>query len=209
MSVVIGIKQGETVHIGSDSQTTSGDVKISRAAGSDHKIIRLKGIENTLIAFVGRSKLSDAVRASDRLITDDDLVNGEVTYGFVVGKLVDRLRALEIEHGIIDKDDVPYKPQYEAMVAHRDKLFVIESTDSGLVFEIEGYCTIGSGSYDAGGALAGSEGADPEDRILDAIKAAKKGDRFVDFPVVIKNTSDTSTLIIKEQVSYRTLKGVM
>lgn len=202
MSVVVALKHKGVVYIGADSQVTS-DLKNIYSSPVNYKVKKIKGVENGIVGTVGRAIISNMIMTNDSLVSEKDLVDGYITYDFIVNNVVDKLLELQLKCGITKKDDIPYSLKFEALIAHRDKLFLLQSSDGGVVFEIENHCVIGSGTYEASGSLSSTEGQNPIERIQKAIVAAKNYDRNVDFPVIIMNTENDKVIHIKEKISFK------
>lgn len=81
--------------------------------------------------------------------------------------------------------------------AFKDKLYVIGRDRS--VIEVDDYVAIGSGEDQAIGSLLSTEGDNPKERIVKAIKASAASDIYVDYPIILTDTEGTEFEIITEK----------
>jgi ATP-dependent protease HslVU (ClpYQ) peptidase subunit len=204
MSVVVAFKVDGIVYIGADSQV-SGDMKGIHTSPNNFKVKPINGLEYGLVSTVGRTVISNLLRVKNDLVDVKKLKGKTLGYEDVVRDVVPKLIAYHRELGLIAEDEVPASLSISCLIAHRDRLFLIQSNDGGVVFEIEGHCVIGSGSYEAGGSLAATTGLDPVERIVKAISVAKELDRGVDFPIIIRNTGNDQTIVVTEQMEFKTI----
>ena len=83
------------------------------------------------------------------------------------------------------------------LFAYQDRLFLLSS--DGSVIEIDDYIAIGSGKSQAIGSLLCTEGLDPVNRIIKAIKASAANDIYVDYPIVISDTLSCEFKVLYEK----------
>ena len=83
------------------------------------------------------------------------------------------------------------------LFAYKDQLFMINS--DGCVIEIDDYVAIGSGAQEAIGSLLSTEGQGARRRIVKAIKASAANDIYVDYPIILADTSNTEFEIVTEK----------
>ena len=69
----------------------------------------------------------------------------------------------------------------------------------GCVIEIDDYVAIGSGAQEAIGSLLSTEGQGARRRIVKAIKASAANDIYVDYPIILADTSNTEFEIVTEK----------
>ena len=67
------------------------------------------------------------------------------------------------------------------------------------VIEIEDYVAIGSGADQAIGSLLSTEGQNPKERIVKAIKSSAASDIYVDYPIILSDTEDGDFEIVTEK----------
>ena len=87
------------------------------------------------------------------------------------------------------------------LFAYEDQLWVIGQDKS--VIEIEDYVSIGSGSDQAIGSLLSTEGQDPRQRIVKAIKSSAATDIYVDYPIILTDTETGEFEIITEKTESK------
>lgn len=205
MSVVVGIKQEGVIYLGTDSQVSS-DMKEIFTNPDNFKISEIHGIPNAYIGVVGRAININIVRIKKDLVIKEELRNNQIDYEYVVNNIVGRIMAYHLEYGVYKEDEIPYTIQSTYLIAHNDRLFLIQNKDGGYVVEIEGHVAIGSGCYEASGSLVETTHLSPVERITKAIKVSKSLDRFVDYPIVIMNTKNKEVITIKENKDYTSEK---
>ena len=83
------------------------------------------------------------------------------------------------------------------LFAYCDQLYVIGQDKS--VIEVEDYVAIGSGSDQAIGSLLSTEGQNPKERIVKAIKSSAACDIYVDYPIILTDTEEGEFEIVTEK----------
>lgn len=199
MSVVVAIKENNKIYMGADSQVTKGGTRTTLKNQNNYKIWKVEGSNNCLMAHVGAVRDANVVRLMRDIVTDYDEFRNRVDYRFVVKYLVPEIvRTLREAHYLKgNKEDYIDFMESSFLFAYRNKLFSIDS--DGCVLEIEDSVAIGSGSDQAVGSLLSTEGQDPKQRIIKAIKASAASDIYVDYPIVLADTENTEFEIITEK----------
>ena len=189
MSVIVAIKENNKVYVGCDSQVTRGGTRSTLKNENNFKIWKVRGVENCLMGHVGVVRDSNVVRLMDGLVTEYNVYKNHVDYEFVVKKIVpDIIKELK-SYGYV-KDD-PYFDHMESsyFFIFKDQVYVI-STD-GCVIEVNDYAAIGSGEDQAIGSLLSTDGENPRERIIKAIKASAASDIYVDYPIILTDSEST------------------
>lgn len=204
MSVVVAIKEGNKVYIGADSQVTKGGTRTTLKNPNNYKVWRVENAPHCLMAHVGSFRDSNIVRCMDRLVTDYNIYRDHICYEFVVKKVVpdiiDELR----RYGMIKDDKYVELLESEFIFAYQDQLYMIGRDKS--VIEIDDYVAMGSGEDQAIGSLLSTEGENPRERIVKAIKASAAADIYVDYPIILTDTEYGEFEIITEKNEGKYLK---
>ena len=197
MSVVVAIKEGNKIYIGSDSQTTKGGTRSTLKNPNNYKIWKVDGSENCLMGHVGNVRDANIVRLMRSVIDDYDEFYKRVDYRFVVKYLVPEIikNLTEAHYLTLTNDHLDFMDS-SFLFAYKDQLFLINS--DGCVIEIDDYVAIGSGSCEAIGSLLSTEGENPVQRVVKAIKASAANDIYVDYPIIISDTENTKFDVITE-----------
>lgn len=194
MSVVAAIKQNNKIYLGADSQVTKGGTRLSLSNPNNYKIWKVRGIENCLMASVGAMRDACVVRIMTNLIREIDALKSDIDFEYVVGRIVPLIKAELEDYGYLEKDKRFDGFDSSYLLAFEDKLFFINSDAS--VIEIDDCIAIGSGANESIGSLLTSNGEEPVERIIKAIKASAAHDIYVDFPIIITDTETTEFKII-------------
>lgn len=199
MSVVVAIKKDGIIYMGADSQVTKGGTRATLSNPNNYKIWKVIGTDNCLMGGVGTLRASNVIKVAGGLIPEIvDLKDG-VDFRFVVRGFVPRLMDELDEQNLMTncKDDTPHMGA-SFLLAYHDRLYSIAS--DGAVIEIDDFCAIGSGASEALGSLLSSvDENDPTERIKMAIKASAAHDIYVDYPIVVSNTSNTKFDVFYEK----------
>ena len=204
MSVVVAIKEGNKVYIGADSQVTKGGTRTTLKNPNNYKVWRVEGVKHCIMGHVGNFRDTNIVRCMDRLVTDYNVFCGHVGYEFVVKKIVPDIVDELKRYGMIKDDKYVEHLDSEFIFAFRDQLYLIGMDKS--VIEIDDYVAMGSGEDQAIGSLLSTEGEDPKERIVKAIKASAAADIYVDYPIILTDTENGEFEIITEKNEGKYLK---
>ena len=197
MSVVVAIKSGDKVYIGADSQVTKGGTRTTLHNPNNYKVWKVDGADHALMAHVGAVRDANVVRLMSGIIDDYDVYCDRINYRFVVKYVVPEIiKSLKEAHFLKDSDHIDFMDS-AFLFAYKDKLYSI-NTDC-CVLEIDDYVAIGSGSQEAIGSLLSTDGEDPKERIIKAIKCSAASDIYVDYPIIVTDTESTDFEIITEK----------
>ena len=197
MSVVVAIKENGKVYIGADSQVTKGGTRVTLKNPNNYKVWKVNGADNCIIGHVGNVRDANVVRLMNGLVTDYNIYKGHIDYEFVVKKIVpDIVDELKSYGNLKDEKYVDYLDS-SFLFAFRDQLYMIGRDRS--VIEVDDYVAIGSGEDQAIGSLLSTEGENPKERIVKAIKASAASDIYVDYPIILTDTENTEFEIITEK----------
>ena len=187
MSVVIGIKENNTVYLGADSQVTRGWTKYTLSNKNNYKIWSVKNTQNVLMGTVGSVREANVISTSNSIVDELKSIKNEVDFSYVVNTVVPNMFAALKNAGVIStKEGQPLRFNNSYLLATKDKLFVIDI--DGCVVEIDDYIAIGSGEDYAITVLNSTVGQNPKDRIISAIKSTAQNHIYVNYPIVIADT---------------------
>ena len=206
MSVVVAIKKDGKIYMGCDSQVTNGGTRTTLKNSNNYKIWKVLDVDNCLMGSVGNLRDACVIRTMDDLVSEYNVYRHHICFDFVVNKIVpDIIERLQKAHYI--KDCGVFENMDSAFLfAFEDQLYLIHNDAS--VIEIEDCIAIGSGKNEAVGSLLSTEGLSPEERIIKAIKASAANDIYVDYPIIMTNTSDTEFEVITEKNEKAYLKSI-
>lgn len=176
MSLVIAIKDGKRIVLGSDKQT-------STAFNKEHsctKVWNVPDLDGAIMGGVGMARASQIIQFSP--VIDKNLLATEgPTLDFMVSSLGPSIMATLEANGIVcdPKEGETCKMLPNSFIfAYKDKAWMIWNDLS--VIEIDDYLAIGSGSDVAKGVLFATRDKNPFERIITAIDAAADMTLFVD-----------------------------
>ena len=204
MSVVVAIKEGKKVYIGVDSQVTKGGTRTTLKNPNNYKVWRVPNAPHCLMAQVGNLRDANVVRLMDRLITDYNIYRGHIDYEFVVKKVVPDIVDELKKYGMLKDDRYVECIDSSFVFAYCNQLYMISRDLS--VIEIDDYVAMGSGEDQAIGSLLSTEGEEPRERIVKAIKASAAADIYVDYPIILTDTENGEFEIITEKNEGKYLK---
>ena len=204
MSVVVAIKEGNKVYIGADSQVTKGGTRTTLKNPNNYKVWRVEGAPHCLMAQVGAFRDSCIVRCMDRLVTDYNIYRDHICYEFVVKKIVPDIVEELKRYGMLRDEKYVECLDSEFVFAYKDQLYVIGRDKS--VIEVDDYVALGSGEDQAIGSLLSTDGEEPRERIVKAIKASAAADIYVDYPIILTDTECGEFEIITEKNENKYLK---
>ena len=168
MSLVIAVKKDGVVYMGADTQTTyGGHERRSHLSQGNMKIQRLSN--GIVLGRVGSVHNLQYVWAHPEWFTLPD--DGVLTKRHVVTEIMPQIYRCYQDNNLFDKDgkEAPLSTGEEFFLAHRDKLFWINSRLG--VMQIEHYMAIGAGE---GFVQYGLEHMDMQKPILAEIKRLLK-----------------------------------
>ena len=186
MSVVVAIKENNKIYIGADSQCTSGGTRRSLSNPNNYKIWEVQNAPNCIMGHVGNVRDANAVKIINDLVDELVMFKGEVDFEYVVGDIFPHILYQLEKMGYIKRTPVFDSLDSSFLFCYQDKLFLLNY--DGSVIEIDDYIAIGSGKSQAIGSLLCTEGLDPINRIIKAIKASAANDIYVDYPIVVSDT---------------------
>lgn len=185
MSVVIAIKDKNSIVMGCDKQVTQGRGLKGKIPS---KIFEINNCKGGLMGSTGLVRGIQLLQVQDNLIDELTQLKGEVNFKYCVLTLYERIYKLFTQYRLVEKENgelVNYLPN-SFIFAYKDRAFSIDS--DGCVTEIEDFLVIGSGTETAQAVLMSNRNKKPEERIKEAIQACSEKTLYVDNEVVIKRT---------------------
>ena len=197
MSVVVAIKENGKVYIGADSQVTRGGTRTTLKNENNYKVWRVIGAPNCLMAQVGNLRDANVIRLMPDLVTEYNIYRNHIGFDFVVKKVVPDIVEELTNCGYLKDGKNTDMLDSSFLFAYKDQLYMINSDRA--VIEVEDYVAIGSGADQAIGSLLSTEGQNPRERIVKAIKSSAASDIYVDYPIILTDTEDGEFDIITEK----------
>ena len=197
MSVVVAIKENGKVYIGADSQVTRGGTRTTLKNENNYKVWRVIGAPNCLMAQVGNLRDANVVRLMPDLVTEYNIYRNHISFDFVVKKVVPDIVEELTNYGYLKEGKNADFLESSFLFAYKDQLYMI-NTDRAVI-EVEDYVAIGSGADQAIGSLLSTEGQNPRERIVKAIKSSAASDIYVDYPIILTDTEDGEFEIVTEK----------
>lgn len=188
MSIVIGLKVGDTIYMGADTQRSCGGTKSNCLSESNFKITRFAN--GVLLGHVGTVRTSYLMYIQEQLF--DGVEKHGLTKEFLVKEIVPVYKQIAKDNKCVDKSDNTVNSAL--IVAYKDKMFRIRS-DFGVV-DCD-LAIIGSGTDYAIPYIVSEKTNDPNERILKGIYGAEKFNVGVSRPCVLINTTDLEYEIVK------------
>jgi ATP-dependent protease HslVU (ClpYQ) peptidase subunit len=206
MSVVVAIVRDGRVYLGCDSQVTRGTSRRSLSNPNNYKIWHIKGVNYCMLGAVGTVRESNIIKISSDLIDELAVIKEDINYDYVIKYMVPKLYDIVEKNKLLSKENDKYILNNSYLFAYRGRLFQI-GTD-GAVVEIDDFAAIGSGAPEALGSLTSTIKLNPELRIEYAIKASATNDIYVDYPIVIGNTTskDFTVIFDEKKESIKSIK---
>ena len=186
--MIIAIKHNGNIYFGADSQRVMSRMKTYNFNESNYNVWKNENLENGLIASVGQKRDRDIVYTSNVIQK-----NYWLTHKYVVRVFTQNIINELIEFKRIKPDDgIEMKSRF--MIAQKDKLFVVDF--DGAVVEIDDFYAISDADEVAMGSLHTTVGQEPNERIIQAFRAAAKTNIYVGFPILLIDTKDMKKKII-------------
>ena len=193
MSVVIAIKEKDTVWVATDSQASLAGTKMTLTSQNCLKIWRPTGHEDMVMGLVGAMRDNNILSTVDYWIDEATELKDEFNFKTVVRDTVPKIFSQLREFGSLMIQDGGVEVMQSAMIlAYKDKAFQI--CEDGCVIEApsEGdIMAIGSGfkhclsAYDA---IKDIDGLTIREKLIKTVAAACHADLYVQYPIIITNT---------------------
>jgi ATP-dependent protease HslVU (ClpYQ) peptidase subunit len=197
MSVIIAIKDKERVIIGADSQVTYGGSRKTLSNPNNYKVWAVHGVDHCLMAGVGSLRDLNILRVATGLVDELTTLKKELNFEYVVRHVVQHIMdELNKSKRLSDSEGFPVM-RSAFLLAYENQIYQIER--DGAVIEIDDFVAIGSGAPEAIGSLISTEGMEAKERIVRAIKSSVTNDLYVNYPIVMIDTIDNHTIIIKDK----------
>jgi ATP-dependent protease HslVU (ClpYQ) peptidase subunit len=214
MSVVVALKSGDRVYVGTDSQVTYGwRLATTLSNKNNWKIFRPEKDPDVIVGVTGALRDRDLLYCMEEFTDELARLKDEVNYKHIVTKVIPKILKLMQDNKRIESrndNDTPSGTQPAAdqidgqymssriILTYKNDIYKISQDLCCIV--IDGFCAIGCGEELAMGYLNGATELiqnNPKQAVINAIKSACKSDSFVDYPIVIM-TSDGEEEIITE-----------
>lgn len=197
MSVVVAIKEGDTVWMGCDSQVSMGYTKDTLKL--NHKIWKPKEESDVVMGLVGTLRDCNILSTVDKWINELPRLKDEIDFKYIVRKLVTKIYSELEEFGRVRKRDGISSIESNIVFAYKDKLFSIQG--DGAVTESVDIIADGSGyrlCLGAWSSIKNKEDMTIKEKLVATIKAACESDLYVNYPIVIMNTKTDEVEVIDQ-----------
>jgi ATP-dependent protease HslVU (ClpYQ) peptidase subunit len=196
MSVVVAIKDKDTVWVGCDSQVsmgyTKGTLKLNK------KIWKPEKEEGIVMGVVGSVRDLDILSTEEDWIEEIVKIKNEFNYKYMVRKIVPKIFKTLSNFGRMKNDKGIESIESSIIFTHKDKLFSING--DGSVIESDDILADGSGYRLCLGAWNSLKNKDIpiKDKLVQVIKAACESDLYVNYPIVLMNTKTEEVEIVEK-----------
>lgn len=102
---VVAIKEKDRVVIGADSQTTRGETKRSSRNPNNFKVWQVRGVNNCLMAHVGRKRNANIISLMNDLVTEYDVYKGYIDFELVVKRIVPDIKRELVKYDFMKDED--------------------------------------------------------------------------------------------------------
>lgn len=190
MSVVIAVKDKDSVWVATDSQVSYAGTKKTITSQNCLKIWKPSGHKNMVMGLVGAVRDNNILSTVDYWIDEVDELKGNYGFKHVVRDTVPKIFSQLKEFGrvSVSKEGLEYM-QSSVLIAYEDKMFEIDS--DGCVTDEEDIIAIGSGfkhCLSAYGAIEDIDSLTIREKLIKTVAAACHADLYVQYPIIITNT---------------------
>ena len=186
MSILLAVKRGDTIYMGSDTRVVVGDHKRNETRGCNLKIQKL---DNGILLGITAERLErQTVIAYSDIFTLDKA--GRLTRKHIVKEIIPRLIALMEEENLMVKKEGEY-PYMKAQIllAYKDTMYEICS--SFTVIKYEDFQVLGEVADFAHSTMLNTKPTDDiKQRIIKALDIVAKNSQYVGRPYVLIDTKD-------------------
>ena len=179
MSVIVAIREGNTVYMGADSQRSS-NIRISR--GFNESFYKITRFENGILAgFCGTAADKQRILSEKDIFTldEDGALTKKHIVNSVIPKLIDMLDEISDDRGRMNVD---------ILLTHKEKIYMISSNLK--VLRCVDCVALGSGAKFTSYAMHAMKNLPVRERILCALKTAAKRADGVSGPYVLIDTKN-------------------
>lgn len=196
MSVVVAIKEQDTIWFGCDSQMTRGYTKETLV--NTKKIWRPKSENEVVMGLTGSVRDLNVLSTVDKWIEEIAKLKNEVDFKYIVRKLTPKIFKELEEFGRLKSNNGIQSIESSVIFAYKDRFYEIEC--DGAVIEGEDILAQGSGYRLCLGAWNSLKDKDmsTKDKLVQVIKSACENDLYVNYPIVIMNTKNDKVEIINK-----------
>lgn len=194
MSVIVAIKDKDTVWVGCDSQVTMGYTKDTLRLNK--KIWKPEKETGVVMGVVGSLRDLNILSTEEKWIDELEELKNEINYKYIVRKLVKKIFDVLNDFGRMKDNNGIKSIESNIIFAYKDKLFSIQG--DGAVIESEDIVADGSGYRLCLGAWNSlrDKNIPVKDKLVKVIKAACENDLYVNYPIIIMNTKNDEVEII-------------
>lgn len=202
MSVILAVKDGDRVLVGTDCQVSYGGDKAVLVSENLRKIWEVTNHPNTIMGGVGALRDLNIAYCMDSLYESiRDEAGKKLDFKTVVNEIVPTMLNHFGSHGrTINNNGVITFSNSSFILAQGSECFMIDSDGCVMDLSYDLECmSVGSGATVAKSAfeaLADLDGLTVEEKMIKALAQTCEQDRGVNYPVYIKDTEDPTRIIV-------------
>ncbi len=191
MSVIFAIKQGDTVYMGADTQTTisrngshTGKEFFTDAQNhyeGNYKIIKLSN--GVLIGYTGEAFFGQRMLVHSEWF--DDVPKEGLSKRYIVEKVLPKLFETFKNEGLIDLDSGEIEMDLSMLIAYKDKLIRFDRNFD--IVDVDRYGVVGSGQIFGLPSMIDTK-FDARSAIIEALRISAGYDLYVDAPFTLIDT---------------------
>ena len=188
MSLIIGMKEGNKIVLGCDTQLTQKDIKRDYSYEETTKCHILKKY-GLVILSAGSVKTGDFFKFSEDIFKD--FPKEGLTKNYIVRNIIPAFREIAKEHNLLDDDG---DMNLTVILACKDKIFVID--DNFMVYRVNTYYASGVG-WAIPDFYYREKNMSAKDKILASLRYVSKNYYGVSGPFIIMDTESLETEIVE------------
>lgn len=201
MSVVLAIKDGDTIYVGTDSQVSCGGSKRAIANPNSFKIWRPAGHKHLVVGGTGALRDLNILSTVDVWFDEYEVIGAEtqpfeLTFSYVVRTLVPSIKAEIGKYASLEDFNSHF------IFAYKDKCFEIHPCGAVDEYCFDGdFTAIGSGGTITKAVYSALKDLDCmslEEKMTRSLIQACRDDLYVSLPIIMMNTKDEEVLVITE-----------
>ncbi|MBQ9716056.1 MAG: hypothetical protein IJV77_06585 [Clostridia bacterium] len=187
MTVVVAVRQGNTVFMGADTQSTFDPFKENYLSEQNLKIRKMPN--DVLVAESGRSSVTQEMVFRPEFFENIPKDTG-LTKKYIVQEIIPKYKKILKKADALDEKG---KGEFSFLFVWKDRIFKVH--DDFCVSKINNYVSIGSGS-DLAYPFLDDTKLSMQERLMSGMKMAEKFDQAVSGPFVFIDTKDMQYKIV-------------
>ncbi|MBQ9715849.1 MAG: hypothetical protein IJV77_05525 [Clostridia bacterium] len=188
MTVVVAVRQGNTVYMGADTQTTFDSFKQNYFSEQNFKIQKMPN--DVLVAESGRCSVTQEMVLRPEFFENIAKDTG-LTKKYIVQEIMPKYKQILKNANMLDDKG---KGEFEFLFVWKDRIFKVH--EDFCVSRINNYASIGSGREFAYPFLDDMQ-LSVQERIIDGMRCAAQADPYVSGPFVLIDTKEMQYKIVE------------